>query len=72
MLFNTFGRRASILVSVGQERITINATKALLSTDIGRERNVVLQHEEYEQLHQKLMRSETLNALEKAANLKQM
>ena len=67
MLFNRFGRQASLLVSVSQERITINATKALLSSDIGRERNVVLQHEEYEQLHQKLMRADTLNALEKAA-----
>ena len=67
MLLNRFGRQASLLVSVSQERITINATKALLSSDIGRERNVVLQHEEYEQLHQKLMRADTLNALEKAA-----
>ena len=68
MLFNRFGRQASLLVSVSQERITINATKALLSSDIGTVRNVVLQlHEEYEQLHQKLMRTETLNALEKAA-----
>ena len=67
MLFNRFGRQASLLVSVSQERITINETKALLNSDIGTVRNVVLQHEEYEQLHQKLMRAETLNALEKAA-----
>ena len=67
MLFNRFGRQASLLVSVSQERITINATKALFSSDIDRKRNVLLQHEDYEQLHQKLMRADTLNALEKAA-----
>ena len=67
MIFNRFGRQASLLVSVSQERITINATKALFSSDIDRKRNVLLQHEDYEQLHQKLMRADTLNALEKAA-----